>query len=551
MKPQVRIGLYLLLPALALGGGAWYYIQRQTSETIRPTRIPYGFQGDTILYKGRSTDLPGKAEKAPAADRALYERALELRRTGQSTRALELFVELTRRNPSVSDAWVQIALMHLERRTTKDSLLADSAIGGGLSHDAGHPWLLLLGARALERKGKLKEAREALEKALDFAPTFRAAMDEFARLEMKAGNPLRAQRLAQLSLSIAGRKDTLPYDLVAEALFAREKDDSAREAIRLGLELFPSEPRYFWIRGLLAEAGGDTASARKDYLAARSSGRIPEADEAIRTLGLKPLHGKGRMGGGFTGTPMAEVSFALEVLQPLVRSYPNSAPLQYALGRAWQEKGYLAQADDAYHKALALDSTVPGLVAWTRQNRLLLAEKTKIFSKAAAAEGEASSVSSDDRWYDLGHYKVVWGIPRSTFLSQFPSGRFEKPTPNSLFETRTMWGIEHQQTARFDSTGLWAVQVTLINTGKSSIDLLEEGIRLNALQAGSGNFEDPKMCTGIGQVETVWWENADTYELMVQPKQESKRLGLIRLRKDRVPTGGICAVAPLALDSLP
>ena len=382
-------------------------------------------------------------------------------------------------------------------------------------------------------------------------PTFRPAMERLAHIEMKAGNPLRAQRLAQLSLSLAGHKDTLPYDLVAEALFAREKDDSAREAVRLGMERFPGQPRYFWIRGLLAEGRGDTAAARKDYETARSSGRIPEAEEALRTLGLKPLHGKGRMGGSFSGTSPSEVSFAIEVLQPLVRSYPNSAALHYALGRAWQEKGYLAQADEAYHKALSLDSTVPGLVDWTRENRRILAEKAKVFAQAASAPGEAGSLSADDHWYDLGHYKIPWSISRSSFLSQFPSGRFEKPTPNTLFEARTMWGIEHRHSLSFDSTGLWAVRVTLVDAGKATLDLLEEGIRLNALQAGSGNFEDPKVCTGYGQIESVWWENADTYELMVQPKQTPKRLGLIRLRKDRVPAGGLCSIVPLAMDTLP
>lgn len=549
MKPSIRLGLYAVPALLLVGAGT--YLWKTRTDAIHPSHVPYGFPSDTVIYPGRSTDLSGDASGASASDRALLDRALELRKSGQAVRALELFEELTRRNPRFSEAWVYAAFIHLERRTASDSALADTLVARGLSQDAGHPWLLLLRAIRLEFNGKLKESRETLEKALDFAPTFRDAMERLAHLEMKAGNPLRAQRLAQLSVSLASRKDTMPYDLVAEALFAREKDDSAREAIRLGMERYPGEPRYSWIRGLLAEARGDTAAARKDYEAARASGQLPEAEEALRTLGLKPLHGKGRMGGSFSGISSAEVSFAIEVLQPLVRSYPNSAALHYAIGRAWQEKGYLAQADESYHKALSLDSTVPGLVEWTRDNRRLLEEKAKVFAQAASAPGEAASLSTDDHWYDLGHYKIPWGVSRSAFLSQFPSGRFEKPTPNSLFEVRTMWGIEHRHSLRFDSSGLWAIRVTLLDAGKASLDLLEEGIRLNALQAGSGNFEDPKMCPGHGQVETVWWENADTYELMVQPKATPKRLGLIRLRKDRVPSGGLCAIVPLALDTLP
>lgn len=538
------------LAILVVAGGALYWVKR-SSGVVKPARVPYGFPSDTTLYMGRSTELPGDASGAPAPDRALLDRAIELRKSGQAPRALELFEELARRNPKLSEAYVYAAMVRLDSRTAKDSALADTLLANGISQDPGHPWLLLLQARQLFARGKIKETRETLEKALDFAPTFRPAMELMARLEMKSGNLLRAQRLAQLSLSLGGKKDTLPYDLIAEALFSREKDDSARECVNLGLSLFPHEPRYFWIRGLLAETKGDTTAARRDYETARSSGRIPEAEEALRTLGLKPLHGRGRVEGTFSGTQSSEITFALEVLQPLVRAYPRSAPLHYALGRAWQEKGYLAQADDAYHKALSLDSTVPGLVDWTRENRKLLVAKAKVFATAAASPGEASSTSTDDHWYDLGHYRIAWGTTRPDFISRYPPGRFEKPTPASLFEARTMWGIEHRQLLRFDSTGLWSVRVTLVDAGKTSVDLLEEGIRLNALQAGSGNFEDPKMCGELGQIESVWWETADTYELMVQPKKTPKRLGLIRMRKDRVPTGGICEIAPMAMDTLP
>lgn len=548
MNRVVRNALYAL-PLLVLGLGALLWWNRD-SAVVHPQQMPFGFTGDTTLFVGRNVALPGDASGAPAADKALLGRAIELRKS-QPGRALELFEELTRRNPRLAEAWVMAAMVRFDARTPADSVLADTLVARGLVHDAGHPWLLLLRARTLESRGERKVAQELLEKSLDFAPTFRPAMEALARIEMKSGNLARAQRMAQLSISLGGKRDTLPYDLVAEILFARERDDSARECLRVGLERYPAEPRYYWIRGLLAEAKGDTASARRDYEKARSSGRLPEAEEALRTLGLKPLHGSSRMGGDMAGSKSGDVTFAVELLQPLVRAYPRSAPLHFALGRSWQEKGYLAQADDAYQKALALDSTVPGLLAWSRENRRLLEEKSKLFTQAATSSGEASSTSADDHWYDLGHYKLAWGIPRSDFLARFPVGRFEKPVPATLTETRIMWGIEHRHALKFDSTGLWAIRVTLVNQGKASVDLLEEGIRLNALQAGSGNFEDPRMCGEMGQIEAVWWETADTYELMVQQKKLPKLLGLIRLRKERVPGGGICAIAPFAMDTLP
>lgn len=537
----VSAGVLLILGVVVI---AW---SRASSSALRPSRVPLGFTGDTVLFKGRSIDLPGKLSQANDADRSLLLRAIESQSSGERDRAIEMAEEVLRRSPDLPEAWYYAASWHQDKRTAKDSNQADTLIAKGLSKDPGHPWLLLLQARRQAQQGKSKEARETLIKSLDFAPTFRLAMEELASIELRSGDPQRAQRLAQLAVSIAPRAEAR-YDLLAEIFFARERDDSAREAVKVGLEANPAEPRYLWIRGLLAESRGDTTAARKDYESALSKGRMPQAEEALRTLGLKPIHGRSRMGSSFGGQNLIQTGFAVELLTPLVRTYPRSAPLLYALGRSLQEQGYLAQADETYHKALAIDSTVPGLVEWARENRKQLDAKAKVFAGARVDSGKASGLQ-DTRWYDLGHYRFAWGVSRDQFIGQFPAGRFEKPTPGTLQERRSMWGIEHLHSLQFDSSGLWSVHVVLQDAGKASIDLLEEGIRLNALQAGSGTFNEVKFCQSWGQVESVWWETADTYEFMATRSAKPHFLGLIRLRKDRVPDGGICGLVPLALDS--
>jgi tetratricopeptide (TPR) repeat protein len=524
--------------------GLWSW-KHFRSGPVHPDSVPLGFPTDTVLYPGRPVDLPGPMSGASDADRNLLRRALDARKSGDTARAMDMVDELLRRS-SLPEADYYAAIWRQDRRTARDSARADSLVAKGLETDPGHPWLLLAQSRRFQVQGKAKESREILVKILDFAPTFRPAMEDLAGAELRAGNLPRAQRLSQLAISLAPR-DQRRYDILAEILLARERDDSAREAIRLGLEAVPDQPRYLWIRGLLEESRGDTTEARKDYMAALSKERLPQAEEALRTLGLKPIHGAGRMGGAFGGATATQTGFAVEVLTPLVRAYPRSAPLQYALGRALQEQGYLGQADEAYQKALAIDSTVPGLVAWSRDNRHRLEEKARLFAnRKDSSQGDAQE---DTRWFDLGHYRVAWGVAREEFISQFASGRFEKPGPGILQERRTMWGIEHVHTLRFDSTGLWQVQVVLRDAGKASLDLLEEGIRLNALQAGSGSFNETKMCPGWGQVESVWWETADTYEFMALRPAQPKRLGLVRVRKERVPDGGICPLAALALDT--
>ncbi|HOX51450.1 MAG TPA: hypothetical protein PKY05_08170, partial [Fibrobacteria bacterium] len=491
------------LGVLVLGAGAGWWWWKASGGVVHPASVPLGFPSDTSLFPGRDVGMPGKLPGVSNADRSLLERALDAHKKGEAARGLEMLEEILRRTPDLAAARYYATLWRYEKRTAKDTAQADTLLTRGLSLDPGHPWLLLLQAKRLVGQGKTKEAHEILVKAIDFAPTFREGIEELASVELRLGNLPRAQRLAQLSISLAD-KEKRRYDLLAEILLTRERDDSAAEAVKLGLAGAPNEPRYLWIRGLLAESRGDTASARKDYLSALSAGRLPQAEDALRTLGLKPLHGPARTGTGISGLNTNQTSFAVELLTPLVRAYPRSAPLHFALGRALQEQGYLAQAGESFQRALEIDSTVPGLVEWSRENRKLLEEKAKVFAKVHA-DSSATSASGDTRWYDLGHYRIAWGVAREQFLAQFGSNRFEKPTPNLLVERRSMWGIEHIHGARFDSTGLWAVQAILRDAGKANIDLMEEGIRLNALQAGSGTFNETKMCPPWGQVESVWW----------------------------------------------
>lgn len=535
-------GLAGLVLVVAAGIGWWLWSHR---GMVRPSHVAYGFVGDTVLVHGRSTELPGDAEELPGPDRSLFLRGVALMSQGETGRAGDIFEDLMRRRPNFGTSFYYAAQLHLGKNAHQDSVLADTLVARGLSGDPGQPWLLLQSAKLKLARGQTQQARVDLEKAMDFAPDFRQAMEELARLEMRVENFPKAQRLAQLAVSLADGKAGARYDLVAEVLFAREKDDSAQKVLEKGIELNPKEARYFWLRGLMAESKGDTVAARKDYQQALQMGRLPEAEEALRTLGLKPLHGKGRF--GMRSSSGGDQDFSLEVLMPLTRAYPTNAPLFYAVARSYCAKGLYAQADEYFQKALALDSTVPGLREWWGQNRITMEEKARLFN-AASSKSAPLRTGPDNTWYDLGHYRLPWGTSREGFLGQFPTGRFENKT-GKLIESKQMWGIRHVHEVFFDTKGLWSVRASMIDDGKSGIDLMEEGIRLNVLQAGSGNFLDPMICAGLGQVDAVVWENTDTYEIMVKAGKMPRHLFLLRLKPDRVPEGGTCALATMAADT--
>jgi len=544
-KPRGRKSRWILVGVLVLVAAAagWWFWRNQ--GLVHPSHVAFGFPGDTVLVHGRSTDLPGSASELPSNDQGLYQRGVSLLGQNEVARASDIFDDLMRRQPRFGLSFFYAARIHLFKATHSDSVQADALLTRGLAGDPGQPWLLLQSAQCHMAAGQLKEARVLLEKALDFAPDFREAMEELARVELKSENYERAQRLAQLSISLAKGGSQARYDLIAEILFAREKDDSATKALERGLEQNPKQARYHWLRGLIAESHGDTTSARQDYQQALQIGRLPEAEEALRTLGLKPLHGLGRLGihlGEGTGDP----DYLLSLLLPLSRSYPQNAPVWYAIGRAYNTKGLYAQADECFQKALSQDSTVPGLRDWWGQNRLALEEKARVFN--AARSGKDISHEPDNNWYDLGHYRIPWGTSHDVFLGQFPPKRFE-PHGTKLVESRSAWGIHYVHEVLFDASGLWGVRVTMSNDGKAGLDLMEEGIRQNVLQAGSGSFLDPIMCSSLGQVDAVVWENSDSYEIMVKAARRPKHLFLLRMKPDRVPDGGTCAAAVMAADS--
>lgn len=538
--------IWTLATLLVLGGAGTGWWLWKNQGLVRPAHVPYGFVGDTVLVHGRSTELPGDAKELPASDRSLFLRGVALQAQGETVRAGDIYEDLMRRQPSFGASFYYAAQLRLAKNARADSAMADTLVLRGLVGDPGHPWLLLQSAKLHQARGRTQLARIDLEKALDFAPDFRQAMEELARLELKVENFPRAQRLAQLAVSLAKGNASARYDLVAEVLFAREKDDSAQKALEKGIELNPKESRYLWLRGLMAESKGDTVAARKDYQQALQMGRIPEAEEALRTLGLKPLHGKGRFG-VHSNAGGGDQDFALEVLLPLSRAYPTNAPLWYSVGRAYCAKGLYAQADEYFQKALSMDSTVPGLREWWSQNRINMEEKAKLFNTASSKTAPLRS-GPDNGWYDLGHYRLPWGSSRDGFLGQFPAGRFES-RGQKLVESRVMWGIRHVHESFFDAKGLWSVRVIMADDGKSGIDLMEEGIRLNVLQAGSGTFLEPTICPSLGQVDAVVWENTDTYEIMVKAGKVARRLFLLRLKPDRVPEGGTCALAGMAADT--
>jgi Tfp pilus assembly protein PilF len=141
---------------------------------------------------------------------------------------------------------------------------------------------------------------------------------------------------------------------------------SAATCYEHAMRVAPDEPRWPYLRGLLATEHGDMAQARPLFLRAlalapdaphvhvrladlaRSEGELDSAERGYRAaLALDPADSAARFGLAQLALEGGDAEAALEWLVPLSAEQPEAAELNYALGTAWRLAGDNARAEAA------------------------------------------------------------------------------------------------------------------------------------------------------------------------------------------------------------
>ncbi len=274
---------------------------------------------DALWYnqeRGRTADAL-QALDATVGDELALVRLRQLRfmeQQGLKPKARARLLELTKKDPSLKDAWSQLAELHRAEGWVEDELEAYHALRVHCPIDEDDDVDL---ARALLRHGKRRQAMAVYEGILARLPASGLALRPLAELELDAGNLSAAERFFERRLA-AWPTDFGAYLQLAEVKRRKGDDAGARAALDAASALSPEAPTPFARRGELDYAAGDPARAlvawrraldlnpENDGLANRIDFLAPEArgpwmadlpddlaiERAVKAReGLKPLPG--------------------------------------------------------------------------------------------------------------------------------------------------------------------------------------------------------------------------------------------------------------------
>ena len=262
---------------------------RRSATSARRAASALQLAGDT---------LPDPKDKVDVL--RMYRRAGRLAGARQYAEAAQLFRQLLKDDPGMTDVWLQLAEAHNRQGQPNDALAAYQAV---IARDPRNPAALTGATAALLRAGRIDEAKAHAELAVAVAPAI--AHEMLARIAVHRRDDAAARRHAQLAqqadpglpmpafidgLILHGREQYQPAaerfleakramaarteqlaDLnyyAADSLARLERYAEAEPLFNAEIALFPTHPR--------AHAGL--------AMLYRATGRIPDSDRAIAQL---------------------------------------------------------------------------------------------------------------------------------------------------------------------------------------------------------------------------------------------------------------------------
>src|SRR5947209_5899859 len=174
---------------------------------------------------------------------------------GFTVKAIAIYKKLTKLPPVAPEAIIKLAELYTQQ---------------GLFNDARSHYMQV--ADQLLKSGDNNQAARLFQKILELDPENTATQSKLADLYIKLGKKDEARNI---------------YYSAAESLYARSSLDAADEALSRVLSLDPNNKGALLLRGMIASASGDSASAIQ-YLE-----QVPDLDsrpDALRALLRAKLH---------------------------------------------------------------------------------------------------------------------------------------------------------------------------------------------------------------------------------------------------------------------
>jgi len=228
---------------------------------------------------------------------------------------------------------------------------------------------------ALWKVGQVRDAINAEQVALKLNDNNFTAHYQLGRFLLRAGEPLRLAEAAQhlrRAIEIDPRQYDVRFELIA---VCRALGDRAQASNQLDFLLYarPSDPRVFYVSGLLATDRDDMDSAIKDFKEAVN--RDPTFFNAWQDLGVAYIK-------------LKRWTEAVDTFSELVRLLPDSVDAVYLQALSLYNAGRFQQAEEGVRRALRINAgaaeahTLLGIILGSRRNAT--AEAIEALSQAVA-----------------------------------------------------------------------------------------------------------------------------------------------------------------------
>jgi tetratricopeptide (TPR) repeat protein len=275
-------------------------------------------------------------QKAPdyiPAWRRTAEIALKEHRYDECLKAAQVILA---KNPSDFDAHLIVGRVHMARRENDKAIQTFQTVLKLEPQFAGARYLLALTNLQM---GNVPQARIELKEVVTIAPGFVDATLLLAQLNLQVGAVQPA--IETLEKLVATQPSLRAWELLGSAYLVKREPAKAAEAFRKLAAVAPRDPRGPFFIGLALVAEGKRADAAWEFEA--SLALAPDFAEPAAQLASLILADK-------------QPDKALARIKRQIARAPTSGGLYQVLGSVYEARGEKERAEQAYTKALELDS---------------------------------------------------------------------------------------------------------------------------------------------------------------------------------------------------
>lgn len=519
-------------------------------RSVVVSSIPFGLPAGTSILRGDVPDTLAGLDRMPISTEQELRRAEELQKSGKFNEAAEVYEAIALQYPEVFLA--QWGVVNSLLSVNADSLLPiwrsqlESMERSLKNRYPESAVAFYIDARLAENANSLGTALELAHIATQKAPAFAEARLLYADYLFQARRYAESLEEAHVAISLFEGNSAAAYFRLAQVFHDEGNLDSCSLVVDYALSKFPVNVDFLCLQGMLQEYAGHFENAEETYrraLAIRPGHKM--TTEAFLSLGQKMAPGKG---GSLSPQERAQVAY--DILEPLVRQYPENLPLREALGRAYMRGRNFDLAKTQFLEIQNLDASYPDIALRIQeasamppvhetQKSLLATDLSRVIDSMRTLPVSEHSFETS-----LGHYLVRYGASQKEFFKKYSAANFKKINRNTWQENFFEAPYFHKYTVLFDSLGkFYGVHIVvtdsnvLANRAKAKTPeiyttLLQQNSRLSGVGTETGETDcDGTVMTG------ATWETRDNFELLARIAGKPAEVRMIRLDKTKIPEG--------------